>query len=240
MTGLGDLRPPSVDWLVRRVEALEREVRQLKSARALSASSFRGGVFIFQDDNGNPRFELGNANLIAGGLPSGNQYGFFARGDDAGIALMLREGSRGLISPSIPVSFVDRDSSNAIIVTSSTFVETHESYILFPAHEVLSVRVNVTTGAGTTAEVRLINFDTDTVTDSLTVPASTTQIVRFDWLHETSVGLYDQHAHSSTLLSVATQVRRASGAGNVTVRPALATLTSRFLVPAAATNGNPH
>lgn len=230
--------PPS---LAAELGDLKRRLANLERSPSIPFSSSRGGVFSFRDNAATPkpRFELGNANLIAGGLPSGNQYGVFARGDDAGIALMLREGNRGLISPSLPVPFVDR-AGGAIIVTSGTFVETHESYILFPAHEVLSVRVTVTTDAGTTAEVRLINFDTNTVTDSLTVQASTTQIVRFDWLHETSVGLYDQHAHSSTLLSVATQVRRASGAGNVSVRPALGTLTSTFLVPAAAANGNPH
>lgn len=231
--------PPS---LAAEVADLKRRLANLERSPSIPFSSSRGGVFVFRDNAAapKPRFELGNASLAGTGLPSGNQYGVFARGDEAGIALMLREGSRGLISPSLPVSFVDRDSSNAIIVTSSTFVETHESYILFPSHEVLTARVIVSTDASTTAEVRLINLDTDSVTDSLTVSASTTKIVVFDWLVETSVGLYDQHAHSSNLLAVATQVRRASGAGNVRVRPALATLTSKFLVPAAAANGNPH
>lgn len=229
--------PPS---LAAELADLKRRLANLERSPSIPFSSARGGVFTYLDETGKPRFELGNVNLVAGlQVPADQPYGVFARGDDAGIALMLREGNRGLVSPLLPVPFVNRD--GGVTVTSATFVETHQSWVLFPAHEVIKVQVTVDCPAATTAEVRLINFATDETTNAFTVPANTSQVVTFDWLFsDVSVGLYDQHAHTAVDMTCVLQARRASGAGNVIVHTPLGTMTSKFLEPDASATGNPH
>jgi len=237
MPGQGDQRPPDYDWLVRKVQLLEQQLRELSAARSLPASNFRGGRFRFQDDAGEPRWEMGNVALVGGSQTPTDAYGVFGRGDDAGIAFMLREGDRGLIMPVIPIPL---HPPSTTVVTSSSFVTVVEAVMNLPAHEVVAVTGAVQTDASTTAELRLIDGYTGQTTGVASVPGSANGLYGFEWLHPASVGLYDQHPHAAAGLFLGLQARRVSGVGNVTVFwPSTAEMTSQFLRPGADTAGHP-
>jgi hypothetical protein len=240
MPGIGDQRPPSVDWLVRRVEDLEREVRQLKSARALSASSFRGGQFIFQDPDGNERWRMGDVDT-----PNGPEYGIIGRGDGGGIVFAVQETNRGLVYPNLSVPVYRSDLS--ISVTSGTFVEVLQVREDTPPAEVFFIEFVISCAASTTAEAKIVDNGSPSVaeTDIATVPANTSTLVRFEWLHDSVAGWGDDRwdvlggSRSSNFFPIV-NVRRASGAGSVTVNgPITCYFTSREFKPNAAVNGNP-
>jgi hypothetical protein len=238
MAGIGGQKPPSQDWLVRRVEDLEREVRRLKSARSLSASSFRGGVFLFQDEDGNTRFALGNAVLPENSFITGTDvYGMTAWDDGGSVALAALEGNRGLVYPTFQGTFHRPD---PITVTSGTFVSVFEDFWDVPPAPVLRVALAVQTDVGTVGEVRLFDGITDTATDVLSLPSGTNSFADFEWLHPATTGIGDDRVGRQLSFFPSIQVRRVSGAGNVTIFPPLRQyLASTSAYPNADANGNP-
>jgi hypothetical protein len=237
MTHPVDLRPPDSNWITRELVNLRREVNELRAARGLPASSTRGGAFIFQDPDGEPRWTLGNVSLDGSISGVTVAYGVFAFGDDGQIVLAAREGDRGLVYPAQPFPFHDAASKT---VTSSTFAGLFEARISFADYEVLYVDLAVITAAATTAEVKLVDTVGGAETDVAAVPADYNGRVGFRWLHPATCGLYDPRPGRAPNLSVSLHARRASGTGSVLVFPPLvAELTSRFFLPDATIAGEP-
>ena len=228
---------PDPYGLLRRLDDLEREVRELRASRGSSAPAFRGGAFRLLDDAGAPRFAAGHVDLDGSVGGDTSAYGVFVFGDDGAMALMVQEGYAGI---SYPANLVPLHPPTPAGVTSGTFQTIVEGSVLFPAHEVLYVEGSVTTPAGTTGELRLTEGYSGTSTDALVIPSDTNSVYLFRWVHPGPSGLYDGDPHVTPNLFVGLQARRTGGAGNLTVYPPRsAELTSRFVHRTAATNGDP-
>lgn len=235
----GDQAPPGPDWLVREVRELRRELEELRSARASSATSFQGGVFRLLDDSGDLRFAAGHVTKTGGIDSLGDlaAYGTVLLSDDGAVVLLVQEGFRGI---SYPANLVPFHRPAPEVVTSATFVTVFEAAVLFPAHEVLYLEGSVQTDVGTTGELRVTEGFTGQDTDALTLPSGTNGGYLFRWTHPGPSGLYDQGAHDTPNVFFGLQARRTGGAGSVFVYPPrVAELTSKFIHPTAADNGNP-
>jgi hypothetical protein len=237
MANVADQIPPGPDWIARRLDDLERQVRELRAARASSATSFKGGAFRLLDADGNPRFAAGQVALdgTIGGATSA--YGVLEFADDGAIVHMVQEGYRGLVYPHADIPLHKPDPTQ---VTSATFVQVVEVTVPFPAHEVVWLEGAVQTPAGTTGELKIVEGFSGQATDVLTIGSDTNGSYNFQWLHPSDVGLYDASSHPVNHLFLGLQARRTGGIGDLTVYPPrIAQLTSRFLLPDAATDGNP-
>lgn len=217
--------------LRRRLDALERSPR-------LPWSSSQGGSLRVIDPTQALRLLAGNVTFDGsiGGVT--DAYGVFAYGDDQTLAAGVRQGDRGLAYPtrSVPMS----DPAAAITVTSAGFVDTWAGAVNAPGSEVATVVVGVATDAGTTGEVQLYDIYSASGTNAAVVGSSANGYARFEWLHPATTGLYDSRAGRAQTLRLAVRARRTSGTGNLYLYPpATAELTSRYLVPTAATTGNP-
>lgn len=238
MPGLGDQRPPGVDWLVRRVELLEQQVRELSAARSLPSSNFRGGAFKFQDDAGLLRFGLGNVALPPNSfINQDNVYGVTAWDDGGAVVLAVLEGDRGLVYPTFYAGFHSPASAS---VTSGTFAAIYETFWDLPPAPVLRVQLAVIVPAATTAEIRIVDGMSGQATDTLVLPADYNGFVSFTWLHPSTTGIGDDRPGRISSLFPGLQVRRASGAGTVSVFPPLRQyFASVSAYPDANTNGLP-
>lgn len=187
-----DQAPPNVDWLVRRVTDLERQVRELQAGRRLEAATIgsggitvKGGTLRALYPDGGEAF-LAGLHHLASGTPvrgivvrrPGNVLSFwsFAREDGTGNsfwALFDRAGNivvsddaesgEGLARPWLP--YVGRPSSDYVTplsTTSGTFTPLW-TYAGVRQHPRTTARLLVQTDAGTTAEVQLRDTNNNTV-----------------------------------------------------------------------------
>lgn len=226
-----------MDWLVRRVEELERQMRQLQSQRSLNASSFRGGALAFRDEDGNPRATFGNVEIPTN--PSGaagDKYGVFLYGDDGAVALGVQEGTHGLVYPTMPVQVSDRDYIKGL--NSATMIDMFEATIDTPPAEVLVVEFRV--GLSGNDASFMLNDVVAGQTDEVSITSDGSWNVRFEWLHEAVVGWGDTRPGRDRKLFLRIMGRRDAGVTDVNVRfPHLVYFASQEFVPTAAANGNP-
>jgi hypothetical protein len=219
---------------------LKRRIANLERSPSLPFSSTRGGTFIFLDNNGKVRRAQGNVTFDGsiGGATDG--YGDYQYGDDGAVIAAAQEGDKGVVYPQEPYPF---HVPASITVTSGSFQTLWENYQDWPAYEVLYVEFACITDVGTTGEIRLFENKRNIASSVASLPSGFNGLAYFEWLHPATVGLFDPHGGDPLAvnnLNVAVQARRASGAGNVIVYPPRnQLLTSKFLHPNAATNGNP-
>lgn len=117
-------------------------------------------------------------------------------------------------------------------VTSGSFVPTCHWNLPAAYSEVLNAWVVITTPAGTTGEVRLREFYSGAVSDTIAVPALSNNFYTWEWLHGVSLG--------GAICEFRVEARRTSGTGAVNVySPRRFLLDSRIRFPAANTAGNP-
>jgi hypothetical protein len=227
--------PPSI---AAEIADLKRRIANLERSPRLPFSSTRGGAFVFQDNSGKVRRAQGGVNFdgTIGGVTTA--YGDFQYGDGGTVISAAREGDRGIVYPDMQMSFHEPIQK---AVTSASFVTLWEAYTDFPEHEVLYVEFAVQSDSGTTGEIRLFENKRNIASSVASIPAAYNGAVSFEWVHPATVGLYDQSDPlAQNNLNVAIQVRRVSGAGNVSpFAPRNQRLTSKFLHPNANTNGNP-
>lgn len=217
---------------------LKRRIANLERSPSIPFSSTRGGAFQFLDNNGKVRRAQGNVNLD--GTISGitTAYGDFLYGDDGQVITAARAGERGIVYPDMQMSFHEPIQKN---VSSGSFVGLWEAYTDFPEHEVLYVEFACSCNVGTTGEIRLFENKRNIATSVASIPSGFNGTVSFEWIHPATVGMYD-HVDSlaENNLNVVVEARRTSGAGTLNpFPPRNQRLTSKFLHPNAATNGNP-
>lgn len=227
--------PPS---LAAEIRDLKRRLDNLERSQRLPFSSTRGGAFLFLDNNGSTRRALGNVAFdgsVGAGATEG--YGDYVYGDDGAVILAAQQGDRGLVYPTQPIPMLPITS---ITVTSGTYTGLFEHRYNVPlAYEVIRIQLAASTGAGTTGDIRLNDAVSGQSTAAASIPAASSKVVDFYWLHPAAIGLFDA-AHAGSVLHLSIQARLTGGAGGFSVfPPRVKELCSVFLFPDAATDGNP-
>lgn len=226
--------------LVGELREIRRRLDALERSPQIPFSSTRGGAFTFRDDDdGLPRWAMGNVDL-EGGLDSSQSavYGVLGFDDAGAITYAQQQGTRGRIYPAQP--FPMHLDSTPETITSATFQDLWIGRLNRPALDVLLVQCPVVTDSATTGQIRLLDLRNNNTTAAFTVPVSTSGFVRFAWVHPATIGMNDPVTPGHPNLVVRVQARRASGAGLFAVFPPVeAEVTSSFIEPDAAINGNP-
>jgi hypothetical protein len=211
------------------VRALERRVSELEGARALEATTQRGGTHLLVSPTTGRNVRRDGV-LTDGVAPF---YGSVTYDGDGRSMFMVRDDTPGLIKPEIPAPF---HAPVTATVTSGTFVSLFEFEPRRLYHDTLHLRAAVVTDPSGTAELRIRDTVSGRATDPVVVGVSKTAFAAFDWLHGVVLG--DDAGGQSC--SFRLEGRRTSGSGVVTVfTPLRAVLTSSVLVPTSATNGAP-
>lgn len=217
---------------------LERRLDNLERSPRLPFSSTRGGAFVFFDENGSPRWVMGNVHVTgAGAIQTQEAYAVVGQGDGGATVFALRQGDRGIGLPIINLPMVR--TNNFIVVTSGTFASTHNVTVDFSSWEVINFETALGVDAATTGEIRLRDGITGQTTNAIQVVGPAIPIVRFAWLHPAACGSGDPRGRSVTL-GLNVEARRVSGAGNVNVYDSSRVqLSSLLATPDATTNGIP-
>lgn len=161
-----DRLPPGVNGLALKIQALEREVRELRAARRLESASISSGRFSVITPGGTTVFGIGK-------LPSG-LYGTELRRDDGSLAVSVsgqdagtadtvrvlsRSGQTLITDDEYADGFLGRPwvpvpMTPAVAVTAGSWVTTHIGVWLVQ-HRVLDLRASVVAPAATTGQVRI-------------------------------------------------------------------------------------
>ena len=121
-------------------------------------------------------------------------------------AILRATGVAGWTAPHL--SGASYNTTASVAVTSGSFTDTFGSLFGSAFGTGIEALVPWSTGSGTAGEVRLTT-NTGGTTDAHTLPAASSGVLFCRWLHGTAPGIGP--------LDVRCQVRRTSGAGNVTV-----------------------
>jgi hypothetical protein len=201
---------------IARFKDMERRLRILEQTPRLNKASVRDGRTIFQDGDGNIVVLLG---AIEDGV-----YGELII-SKIGWPLSWYDNQHGQIYPGETINFAN--ATSLFPCTSGSFVPTFNAAVLTATSEALAVSVPWTTDVGTTGEVRLNNFVLGgAVTSARSLPANSSGIETFCWLHQQPVG--------STPFRPRVDARRTGGAGNVNIfEPYIATMSSAAALAAA-------
>lgn len=185
---------PLPDDLLRRLEELERRIRDLETAPRATHTSVRGGSFTVLDDAGNEVVVLNGSGLrvydAAGVLRAA--LGGFGGGDygsqvwDAAGGLRFSVLNDGYHDPWIPHAMIPAGAF--VSTTSAAFTPMHQGKVELITHLGVSVSVIGAADAGTTGEFRLRNADTGAVTAAISVAAGTSLGQTFQWLHGSALG----------------------------------------------------
>lgn len=256
---------PREDWLVRRVMNLERQVRELQAARITRANiaegdfAYDGGTFTYDDAtqvcrnclasrtggwdlwfdrDGLPRRALGLVDPKTGqGNPDATTYADTTIDDNLGATLVFREGTNGWAYPPERAHVSDAITWNW--TTGGTFASLWRGRVEHTHHEVIVVEGYAQCDtAGTVGDLRLFDAESGQATSVVTIPNATT-CYRFVWLHPNGAS-YGDNRGGADRVDVGLQARRTAGTGQVQVyEPRQWDMSSRWLEPTAATNGNP-
>lgn len=192
-----------------KLKELERRLFDLETSQRAAFTSIidedgkllarldREGIKVY-DAAGVLRARLGYISASAG-------YGVSVYDGNGGLRFEVNDA--GYRDPWLPHPMIAAGANS--IVTSGSFAPIYQGQAELTTHEGVSIHAIIVTAAATTAEVRLKNNAEGTYTDVVTVPAGTQQTVTFQWLHGTPLG--------QGPVRFDLEVRRASGAGNVTV-----------------------
>jgi hypothetical protein len=250
--GYVPLLPPREDWLLRRVMALERQVKELQGARVTqvqaadgsfsyndSAHSYQGGSSRWLDDAGQVRAAKGHVNE-AGDPDAAEPWGDYLLDAHGAVVLAARHTAWGLGYPSQPLNVIDDQLSRA--VTGASWNSLYRMRFDNPAYEVIQVGGYVDMAAGSTGQLRLMEwYSGQQLTAALTVPGGTSLgWWIFSWKHPCECGKGDPRVRPSQC-EVNVQARVSAGAGAITVwDPEYAMLESLWVAPYATTDGNPN
>jgi hypothetical protein len=193
-------------------QKVDRELLALARQRRLESASMRNGTISILDDAGTTRVEVGL-------LPNG-QYGVNAYNADG--VRTFTVGDAGLVRPAMILdSFDSFDLSPPHSITSGTFGSYNHARAPFVLADGLVLSVNVGSDVGTTGELQVVvvaasgnvTSNVFTIQSGLGGGAGGTAQKPLKWVHGLTMGATD------LTLSVQTQVRRASGGGNVYIAP---------------------
>lgn len=191
--------PPN---LARTIADLERRLRNVESSNRLQSSSVRGGTFQVLDDDGNEVARTGRLQSSPFAVD-----GFYVN-SETGAGWHLYVGDNvGFALPWLDHAWFDP--TDAISVTSGTFVETWRCVFELATSYVVKFRVFVDVPAATTAELRVLGPGDVQVGGDKSVVGASVAYHEFD----TNAGL----TLASGPISFKLQVRRTAGAGTISV-----------------------
>lgn len=218
------------DTLGRRLNEIERQIRDLATAQRASATTITdadgkprvkltrtglelldpaGRVVLSLTDAGLRMFDAAGVKRTQVGLIAGSNYGV-SMWDTAG-GLRFEVNNDGYRDPWLHSAFVAADAAfNGLFVpvTSASFIPVFDSRFQLVTHKGVAADITVTSDAGTTGEVR---FDGPAGTTGVAeIPAgSGGTAVSVRWLHGQSLGT------GPVLFRI--RARRTAGAGNINV-----------------------
>jgi hypothetical protein len=103
MTKFQDRTPPGENGVMERLQALEREVQELRAARRLEASTIgkggitvQGGAIILKDATGHEIARMGVRNDLPGDVDGTPQSGFIIRRNDGTVAFTVDDPNGGV------------------------------------------------------------------------------------------------------------------------------------------------
>lgn len=207
----GDLPVPDEKWLADTLRRMQAEIDELKGARQMMATLLRGGAFTFANEALTPMLRFGK---LRDPTTAADYYAIVANDDNNSVVLWFSDNQRGMIYPFQQAQWIV---PTAQVVTSGTFVEVAECGLTFLNNDVIAGEGVVSCPAGTVAEVRINDPVNAFATDPVTVDGHQA-FVQFEWLHPYSIGWGDL-SHPRAYPFLRWEVRRVSGAGNVTAFP---------------------
>lgn len=225
----GDYPVPGDKWLAEKLVAIERRLAELEGARSMRSTTLTGGTFALKNTAAETILSFAQFGNDPEGNPVFGVVGLDQKGD---IVLMWADDRDGMVYPHEYHQWIVPTPQT---ITSGTFVGVAECDLVLVNEDVLTAAGAVICAVGTTAEVRL-NW-AGQFTDPVVCPDGFNGVVMFEWLHPFTVGWGDS---TSALQSGLChwEVRRASGAGNVTAYPPRhLTMRSRAFSSLANTNG---
>jgi hypothetical protein len=243
--GYVPLLPPREDWLLRRIMALERQVKELQGARVTQvqvdggAFTYQGGSGRWLDDTGQPRRAIGHVGTD-GEADQAEPWGDHVLGPDGALLAGYTDADQGWAYPGMPLHVVKQNPPFSSVASTGTFATLWMARVDYPAHEVVTLAGTATADAGTSGELRLREGYSGEVTAALAIPSGATGWWRFAWVHPAECGLFDPRAGRLAPLEVRVEGRRSGGTGNISVQqPEYAMLSSLLVDWDAATDGSP-
>lgn len=224
------------EWMAK----MERRLAALEGASSMQATAQRGGEFKLMDAaGGHSLLRFGTFTDAVAGIPN-PKYGVMGKSGGAvgheAVSLYWTDEDEGLAYPHEQLAW---QVPTAQTITSGTFVNVAEAELFMPQGDVIFATGAIICAVGTTAEVRIAQSNgPGEVTTPVAIPSGANSIVQFSWLHPFSVGWGDQST-TNYFPFIQWQVRRTSGAGNVTAYPprSLIVAAQRFFPQATAAGG---
>lgn len=222
--------------LIARIAELERRLRNLESAPQQPNRSQRGGTFTLIPTDGSP-----NA-LLKFGLftsPAGTAEGVSLYDKNFSTVVAITENTVGLLMPTFSLPTLQEATFQT--VTSATFVDLWFTPLRYQAFEALGFKTNVTVGANSAFEARILEAKTGNFTSVASYNNATGspvgKTVNFGWIPPgVAVGM-DQTGEHEPIYRL--QVRRTSGANNIDVYVPQFFGGPSFLFVGANSSGNP-
>lgn len=188
------------DSIYKEIEDLKRRLRDLESSPQLSSSSVKEGSLKILDSSGNVVVTLGK-------LLNGN-YGLQIVNGAGGLTTFLADSDSAALPPMPVPSRIDIPQT----ITSGTFVNLCTGEVERLAHDAVRVRSSWATDATATGEIRIANASAGTFTNAIAIPANSSGIAEFHWLHGQTLSAGPYYFR--------VQARRTSGGGVMNVYPA--------------------
>jgi hypothetical protein len=260
-TSYNPIVPPREDWLLRRVEALERQVRELQAARVIR-SSLSGGEFAWADSSftrtdGSTVEQQGGwqrwkdaAGTVRRGVGyvdrtgqdnAGALWGDWAMDQYGALGMGMASTWRGLAYPPVYLSPHRPDVPGvAPAVTGTTWTTMWKMRADDTAMEVVELAGWAEVPVGSNGQLRLMEwFSGQTLTSVIDVLGNTHGWWRFAWLHPGAVGWGDDRGRD-VQVEINVQGRVSVGSGSLLVWPTeIALLSSRMVITDAASDGHP-
>lgn len=223
--------------MVSRIERLERSILDISLTIGANRLAFdrlqlelNKLKFVSQNDPNLNVFEVRPSNLDS--TESLVQF------RDVNDAIVISSGDKheGLQYPQIHVPVAWQPSSYQAI-SSSSWVTVWESELRWPVADTLAGAFALTSDAGTTGEIKLVEQVGGNATSVYTVAASTNITLGFAWIHPLTVGWGDPTA-SINGSNVQLQARRTGGTGNINIyKPRYVVLANQQWYSYSSTTG---
>lgn len=219
------------DRILDAIRLLERRVRRLEAAGRVTSDAVDISI---PDRRITIRDISGDAIVIIGENDDGGRRFWVNPVDPADIdRALIRVDELGIETPIIHAPMVDDQFNIGTAGATHPSTVTGSMSTMFEAHvaqvtgDVYVVEFDVTVGASTTAEVRLLGSPAGLTSDALAINGPTTVSVRGEWLHGFDVGTDEK--------IIALQGRRSAGANSVQIyQPRQSYLTTSRRIPGAA------
>lgn len=215
------------DTLARRLNEIERQIRDLATARRASNTTItdaagnvvleltRDGLIIYDPSTGKPILWLGPGGLTmydgdgvgrthVGRIGSGDNYGTQVFDSDGGLRFWVD--NVGYHDPWLASPWRNQQTPDEVAVTSGAFISTWSSNLQLITHKGLATTTYWRTDPNTTGELRLMD-GTGATTATVSLAAGSAGSQQFNWLHHMTLG--------TGPAAVSIQARRTGGAGVV-------------------------